>query len=157
MGLHSGASYHLAMWLEAQGFMVRAKQAEARASFVTASRRLAKTILPARLKETIKSSLGDERVKQLRAAEKDSFYSSIDWSRAIAYTEAGRHVININLAGRNKDGIVPQKDYANTCEDIIAALQNWKDARGVKVVERVVHRDEVYKGEYASRASDLYI
>jgi predicted AlkP superfamily phosphohydrolase/phosphomutase len=157
MGLHSGASYHLAAWLEAQGFMTRAKQAEVRASFVTASRRLAKTILPARLKETIKSSLGDERVKQLQAAEKDSFYSSIDWSRTIAYTEAGRHVININLAGRNKDGIVPPEEYKETCNKLIAALQTWKDSCGVNVVEGVVHRDKVYNGEYTSRASDLYI
>ncbi|GEM_PF-1582577 len=157
MGLHSGASYHLAAWLETQGFMLRAKTAEARASFMTASRRLAKTILPARLKETIKSGLGDERVKQLQAAEKDSFYASIDWSRTVAYTEAGRHVININLVGRNKDGIVQPEEYAKTCNEIIAALQTWKDANGVNVVERVARRDEVYKGEYTSRASDLYI
>jgi predicted AlkP superfamily phosphohydrolase/phosphomutase len=157
MGLHSGASYHLAEWLERKGYMRRTRSAEKRASLISASRRAAKTMLPARLKEKIKSSLGDERVKQFQAAEKDSFYSSIDWSQTTAYTEAGRHVININLAGRNQNGIVSEEEYAKLCDRVIQDLGDWKDAQGRAVVERVTRRDEVYKGEYATRASDLYV
>jgi predicted AlkP superfamily phosphohydrolase/phosphomutase len=157
MGLHSGASYHLAQWLEGKGYMRRTKATEKRASFISASRRVAKNLLPTKLKEKIKSSLGDERVKQFQTAEKDSFYSSIDWSQTTAYTEAGRHVININLAGRNQNGIVSQADYDKVCDKLIADLQGWKDAKGNTVVERVVRRDEVYKGEFAIRASDLYV
>jgi predicted AlkP superfamily phosphohydrolase/phosphomutase len=157
MGLHSGASYHLAEWLETHGYMRRTKATEKRASFLRASRRAAKTILPTRLKEKIKSSLGDERVKQLQTAEKDSFYSSIDWSQTSAYTEAGRHVININLEARNQQGIVSQKDYRKVCDKLIQDLTAWKDAKGNAVVARVARRDEVYKGEYAGRASDLYV
>jgi predicted AlkP superfamily phosphohydrolase/phosphomutase len=157
MGLHTGASYHLASWLEENGFMVRAKQAEARASIVGKSRTLAKKILPASLKEKIKSSIGDERLKEIQTAEKDSFYASINWSKTRAYTEAGRHVININLAGRNKDGSVAPEDYHRLIEEIITKLSHWRDAQGSKVVESVVRRDEVYQGEYATRASDLYV
>ncbi len=156
MGRHTGASYHLAAWLEEKGFMVSAKPAT-RATLVRKSRNLAKKILPASVKEKIKSSIGDERLKEIQAAEKDSFYASIDWSQTRAYTEAGRHVININLCGRNQDGVVAPDDYQRVCDDLIRELNTWLDAEGNKVVERVVRRDEVYQGEYASRASDLYI
>ncbi len=157
MGLHSGASYHLAEWLESKGYMRRTKSAEKRASLLSASRRVAKNILPAKFKEKIKASLGDARVKQMQTADKDSFYSSIDWAHTTAYTEAGRHVININLEGRNQTGIVAQEEYAKVCDKIIADLREWKDAKGKPVVERVARRDDAYKGDFAIRASDLYI
>jgi predicted AlkP superfamily phosphohydrolase/phosphomutase len=157
MGLHTGASYHLAAWLETSGFMVRAGQPDSRASLVGTGRRLAKKFLPASVKERLKTSIGDDRLKGLQAAEKDSFYASIDWSQTRAYTEAGRHVININLAGRNQDGIVAGEDYRRICDEIINRLTEWRDAAGNPVVERVVRRDEVYQGEYADRASDLYV
>ncbi|HJQ26232.1 MAG TPA: alkaline phosphatase family protein [Blastocatellia bacterium] len=157
MGRHSGASYHLAEWLEAQGFMARHQSAPPRASLMSAGRRVAKNLLPVAIKETIKSRLGAERVKQMQAAEKDVFYDSIDWSRSRAYTEPGRHVININLAGRNPQGIVASADYERVCAEIINALGEWRDAHGTAVVERVVRRAELYAGPFVERASDLYV
>jgi predicted AlkP superfamily phosphohydrolase/phosphomutase len=155
MGAHTGASYHLADWLEANGFMKRS--AHSRGSLLGATRRAAKTILPGAVKEKIKSGLGAERVKQLQAAEKDSFYSSIDWTATTAYTEPGRHVININLAGRNSAGAVAVEDYEKACDRITRDLGKWTDARGTRVVERVARRDEVYAGPFTGRASDLYV
>jgi predicted AlkP superfamily phosphohydrolase/phosphomutase len=157
MGQHSGASYHLAEWLAGRGFLARQPSAPPRASLMKTGRRVAKNLLPVAIKETIKSRLGAERVKELQAAEKDAFYDSIDWSRSRAYTEPGRHVININLAGRNPQGIVARKDYEKVCAEIIAALSEWQDARGAMVVERVARRDEVYAGPFVERASDLYV
>jgi predicted AlkP superfamily phosphohydrolase/phosphomutase len=157
MGPHTGASYHLADWLEVHGYMIRNRSAQARASFVGATRRAAKNLLPGSVKEKIKSGIGAERVKQLQAAEKDSFYSSIDWAQTTAYTEPGRHVININLAGRNASGKVPSSDYDSVCDRITRDLNEWTDAVGTRVVERVARRDEVYSGPFTERASDLYV
>lgn len=157
MGPHTGASYHLADWLEAHGYMIRSRSAQARASFVGATRRAAKNVLPGLIKEKIKSGIGAERVKQLQAAEKDSFYSSIDWEQTTAYTEPGRHVININLAGRNASGKVPSSDYETVCDRITRHLSEWTDAVGTGVVERITRRDEVYSGPFTERASDLYV
>jgi predicted AlkP superfamily phosphohydrolase/phosphomutase len=157
MGPHSGASYHLAGWLESSGYMARRPFAQRRGSVVSAGRRAAASLLPVGIKEKIKTRLGAERVKQLHQAEKDTFYASIDWSRSVAYTEPGRHVININLAGRNLNGIVAPKDYAAVCDKIIGDLSGWKDERGVELVERVAHRDELYSGPFVERASDLYV
>jgi len=157
MGPHSGAAYHLADWLEARGFMTRQQAATPHTSLMNTGRRVAKSLLPVTIKEKIKMRLGAERLKELQAAEKDAFYGSIDWSRSIAYTEPGRHVININLAGRNPQGIVARSDYPKVCAEIIAALSEWQDASGAAVVERVAPRDEVYAGPFVERASDLYV
>src|SRR5205085_4289996 len=50
-----------------------------------------------------------------------------------------------------------QEKYAEVCERLIADLHEWKDKNGISVVERVSRRDEVYRGDFAIRASDLYI
>jgi predicted AlkP superfamily phosphohydrolase/phosphomutase len=157
MGAHTGASYHLAEWLEANGYLKRDRFVQARGSLIGATRRAAKNLLPGPVKEKIKSGIGAQRVKQLQAAEKDSFYSSIDWTQTIAYTEPGRHVININLAGRNAGGKVPPSDYETVCDRITRDLGEWTDAVGTRVVGQVARRDEVYSGPFTGRASDLYV
>ena len=157
MGQHTGASYQLADWLENKGYMVRTKRPQARRSFVKAGSKAARAVLPASLREQIKSRLGDDRVERLQAADKDSFYSSIDWSRTSAYSEPGRHVININLEERNEHGWIKPSEYAGICSRLISDLSEWMDDQGIKVVERVVRRDEAYAGPFTGRASDLYV
>jgi predicted AlkP superfamily phosphohydrolase/phosphomutase len=156
MGRHTGASYHLAEWLEARGYMVR-RRSSARHSLIASGRRAARSILPASVREQVRARIGEARVAQLQAAEKDSFYSSIDWQRSAAYTEPGRHVININLQGRNPEGVVRQSEYEEVCSRIIDDLNGWSDAGGNRVVDRVVRRDEAYSGPFTERASDLYV
>jgi len=156
MGPHTGASYHLAEWLEDQGFMVR-NGGQAKRSFMNAGRRAARNLLPVSVKKRVKAGIGEARLERLQAAEKDSFYSSIDWSRTTAYTEPGRHVINVNLNGRNIAGIVAQQDYDKVCSQIIERLSEWTDSEGNKIVERVVRRDDAYSGPLMERANDLYV
>jgi predicted AlkP superfamily phosphohydrolase/phosphomutase len=157
MGPHTGASYHLADWLEARGYMARSGGSQARHSILKASRKAARTLLPASVRERVKAGIGDERVGRLQSAEKDAFYSSIDWARTKAYTEPGRHVININLRGRNAAGTVDQSEYDKVCSQIIDDLSKWSDDGGNKVVDRVVRRNEAYSGPFTERASDLYV
>ncbi len=157
MGPHTGASYHLADWLESRGYMARKAGGQARSSFLKAGRQVARSLLPAAVKEMIKAGLSPERMERIQAAEKDSFYSSIDWGRTTCYTEPGRHVININLAGRNVEGIVAPADYDRVTDRLIEDLMKWTDSRGNKIVDRVARRDEVYSGPFTERASDLYL
>ena len=157
MGRHTGASYQLAEWLEAKGYMVRSGRKQPRNSIISAGRKAARSLLPVSVRERVKAGIGEERIGRLQAEEKDSFYSSIDWDRTGAYTEPGRHVININLEGRNAGGRVPLSDYREVCSRIIDDLSQWTDARGVNVVDRVAPRDDVYSGPFTGRASDLYV
>lgn len=157
MGPHTGASYHLADWLDTKGYMVRSGRSQARHSIIKAGRKAARNLLPVSVRERVKAGIGEERVGRMQAAEKDSFYASIDWARTVAYTEPGRHVININLEGRNADGRVAPSDYADVCSRIIDDLNQWADDLGRKVVHRVARRDDVYSGPFTRRASDLYV
>jgi predicted AlkP superfamily phosphohydrolase/phosphomutase len=156
MGPHSGASYHLAGWLERNGFMVRARSA-AQGKALNAGTRLLKRALPESLKKTIKSRMSPEQLEQLKSSDKDSFYSAIDWTKTTAYTEPGRHVININIEGRNRNGIVSPANVDKVCQEIITGLREWTDSAGRQVVEHVVRREDSYTGPFAGRASDLYI
>jgi predicted AlkP superfamily phosphohydrolase/phosphomutase len=160
MGRHSGASYQLADWLQSHGYMARKSRATPAVSGMRAlnkGKNVARALIPTGIKQRIKSTIGGDRVKRLQAVEKDSFYASIDWQKSVAYAEPGRHVININLSGRNGDGLVTEADYSDTCERIIRDLAEWVDSSGTRVVERVVRRDEVYSGPHVHRASDLYV
>lgn len=157
MGPHTGASYHLAAWLESHGYMVRSGKSSGRNSLISAGRRAARSVFPAAVRNRVRAGLGEDRIERLQAAEKDSFYSSIDWEHTAAYTEPGRHVININLEGRNAGGSVSQAEYALVCSRIIDDLSQWTDARGNSVVDRVARREESYVGPFTERASDLYV
>jgi len=137
--------------------MFRKGGAERRASVIAGGRRAARSLLPLALREKIKAGVGAERMQKIQAIEKDSFYSSIDWSRTVAYAEPGRHVININLEGRNAAGNVPAADYDSVCRRISEGLNAWSDPHGARAVARVVRRDEAYAGPFAERASDLYV
>jgi predicted AlkP superfamily phosphohydrolase/phosphomutase len=157
MGPHTQASYHLAAWLEDNRFMFRKGGGEARASVIAGGRRAVRSLLPPALREKLKAGVGIERMQRLQALEKDGFYSSIDWSRTVAYAEPGRHVININLEGRNASGIVPLTEYDSVCGRISEGLSTWTDPSGVPAVGKVVRRDEAYEGPFTERASDLYV
>jgi predicted AlkP superfamily phosphohydrolase/phosphomutase len=157
MGLHTQASYHLAAWLQDNRFMSRKGGAETRASVIAGGRRAARSLLPLALREKIKAGFGAERMQRLQAIEKGGFYSSIDWSRTVAYAEPGRHVININLQERNAAGIVPLTDYDSVCRRISEGLSAWTDKNGVPAVARVVQRDEAYVGPFRERASDMHV
>ena len=156
MGPHTGASYHITDWLEAAGFLVR-KRGASSTNLIGFARDAARRALPGFVKESLKAGIGSDRVKRMQSMEKDTFYSSIDWERTTAYSEPGRHVININLAGRNLGGIVPAADYDTVRDEVIGRLTEWTDPKGRRAVDHVVKREEVYKGPFAERASDLYV
>ena len=157
MGRHTGASYQIAEWLEEKGYMARRRRSKTRRAVIGAGRKAARGLLPLSVRERVKAGMGEERIEKLHAAEKDSFYSSIDWQSTLAYTEPGRHVININLEGRNLSGSVSRSEYEEVCSRIIDDLREWIDLEGNKVVDRVVRRAEVYSGPFTERASDLYV
>src|SRR5262245_11943658 len=97
MGRHSNASYRLPDLLCERGLMARSSARGRGKAALVHAKDVATRILPQSVKEKLKTTVGAERVKRLQAAEKDSFYQSIDWSRTLAYSEPGRHVVNINL------------------------------------------------------------
>jgi predicted AlkP superfamily phosphohydrolase/phosphomutase len=80
----------------------------------------------------------------------------VDWSRTTAY--ATRIGININLKGREPEGIVDQSEYNNLIKTVTERLKNLIDPEtGETVVERIYRKEEVCNGPYIKDANDIYI
>ena len=87
-------------------------------------------------------------------------FSAVDWRQSRAYSEETPYFpsIWINLKGREPLGVVEPGDYASTCDQVKAALEQWRDPyTGQKMVKRVFRREDLYSGPYVDRAPDLTI
>jgi predicted AlkP superfamily phosphohydrolase/phosphomutase len=166
MGCHTQGSFHVVEWLVESGFLAL-KPAQTNANAAAEStpgvmqelgrgaRQVAKTLLPAAVRETIKSMVGE---KAAPIANKDRFYNRIIWPETRAYSEHGRNVININLKGRNKFGVVEPQDYDRVCDELIAKIKEWRDPdTGLPVVKDIKKRAEMYFGPHIEQASDMYV
>jgi predicted AlkP superfamily phosphohydrolase/phosphomutase len=94
-------------------------------------------------------------------AKVDSYLvaSHIDWSHTKAFSFGVHGSIFINLAGRQPMGIVqPGREYEDVRTGIITRLSQLTDPEnGVKVVERVYRREELYHGDFLHLAPDLLV
>jgi predicted AlkP superfamily phosphohydrolase/phosphomutase len=83
-----------------------------------------------------------------------------DWpaTRAFAQPADNQGYVRLNMAGRERDGIVEQADAEALMDEIAAGLMTFRDPDGtpaVKAVERVV--DTFDTGEHADRLPDLIV
>ncbi len=84
----------------------------------------------------------------------------VNWSKTRAYTSVRStgEGINVNLAGRESDGIVDPSDFERVRDQVAEAVGSFVDPRtGTKPVARVWRREELFKGRYADEAPDLLL
>lgn len=81
----------------------------------------------------------------------------VDWNRTIAYMSApGSYGININLNGRQNNGIVKAADYEEVCQKIIKQLKLVKNPLNNKpLFKEVVKSSYVYRGHLSPSAPDI--
>jgi predicted AlkP superfamily phosphohydrolase/phosphomutase len=84
---------------------------------------------------------------------------AIDWSRTRAYLySASSHGIEINLAGRQPEGIVAPDDYEDLREELIAKLAALTfPGSDERAFSRVLRREEAYSGPHVARAPDIVL
>jgi len=78
-----------------------------------------------------------------RSIIKAPIISTINWDETMAYTIYS-YGININLKGREPNGIIDKNDYNKTREIIIEKLLKLKDPEGRRVIEKVWKIEEFY-------------
>lgn len=85
--------------------------------------------------------------------------TDIDWKTTQAFCRGKEGDIFINLAGRDRHGIVrPGIEYERVRDRIIAAFEGLVDPQtGDKAVARVHRREELYRGPMIEWAPDLII
>ncbi|MDD1650817.1 MAG: alkaline phosphatase family protein [Methylococcaceae bacterium] len=87
----------------------------------------------------------------------EEWLSNIDWSRTRAFS-IGLNSLYINVAGREKFGIVPATERLNLAREIAGRLRTWTDeSNGQPVVTRPSLREEIYRGPYLAEAPDIIV
>ncbi len=82
-----------------------------------------------------------------------------DWrrTRAFAHPADNQGYVRLNLAGRERDGIVPPERAEALLAEIAAALATFRNADGSAAIESVVRAAELYPGRRAERLPDLVV
>jgi predicted AlkP superfamily phosphohydrolase/phosphomutase len=87
----------------------------------------------------------------------EEFFKEVDWSRTKAYA-LGLGGIYLNRRDREANGILDDAGAAEAARDIIRGMTGMVDVdRGVRAVERVLTRGEIYAGDFVSQAPDLLV
>ncbi len=85
----------------------------------------------------------------------EPFYEWIDWENTKAY--ASPFGINVNLKGREPDGIVSMTEYDEVRQTIKNELYKLRDSEtGENLIKEVLCREEIYSGPYIDEAADLF-
>ncbi|MDO8141484.1 MAG: alkaline phosphatase family protein [Candidatus Brocadiales bacterium] len=98
------------------------------------------------------------KVKKLRVPmlkrDRLAISEMIEWNASRAY--ATSFGININLRGREPNGMVPPGDYNSLVEEIRNHLYQVKDPdTGRKIISKVFTKEELYHGPYEGSAPDI--
>jgi len=89
--------------------------------------------------------------------EAGDFMRNVDWRGTRAYA-LGLGSIYLNLAGRERDGIVSPEDAEAVTADIKRGLTGLVDSdRGSVAIRGVSSRGEIYSGAYAAESPDLVV
>ena len=85
---------------------------------------------------------------------------SVNWAKTRAYTSVRStgEGVNVNLAGREPDGVVDPGDFERVRDEVAERLEAFVDPRtGQKPIARIWRREEVFKGRFAQDAPDLLL
>ncbi|MBL8077989.1 MAG: alkaline phosphatase family protein [Anaerolineales bacterium] len=112
--------------------------------------------IPLDLRHRVKSSLPHDWRRWLTRFWRNGY----DWKKTRAFTLASdtHGWIQINLKGRETEGIVEVEDYEALCEKISVGLRSFVDAdTGKPIVEAVARSSQLYKGEKQGLLPDLIV
>lgn len=94
-----------------------------------------------------------------RLTQDEWYLNQIDWSKTQAYMPApGSYGLNINLEGRQIQGIVKPSDYDRVRQDLIELLQTIRTPENNQpLFKAVLPREVVYNGDAVEDAPDLLL
>jgi predicted AlkP superfamily phosphohydrolase/phosphomutase len=80
----------------------------------------------------------------------------VDWSKTKVFSPFGSYIY-VNLAGREKKGVVDPKDYEKIREKVIGLFRNPKDPEtGENVVNMILKKEEAaFLGQHGDRVGDI--
>jgi predicted AlkP superfamily phosphohydrolase/phosphomutase len=93
------------------------------------------------------------------APDRASFFAQVDWSKSRAYSFGFFGNINLNLHGREPQGIVePGRDAEDLKAELTARLLELADPEtGEAIVDAVYRKEELYSGLHLDQAPDVLV
>ena len=145
---------NLNTWLEQQGYLAYAGDAEQR------RRRLAGSILGLRrhLPESLRYALKQRLPRARTRARTIEEYTIVDWerTRVFAYGIFGNVVLNVR--GRERSGAVePGVEYEQLRDELINALTALCGPSGERIVAAVHRREDLFFGPHLDKVPDLLV
>jgi hypothetical protein len=96
-------------------------------------------------------------LKEDAADDPAEWLPGIDWSRTRAFS-IGLNSLYINVAGRERFGIVPAAERLDLAREIAGRLHGWTDeTTGLPVATRASLREEIYRGPFLAEAPDIIV
>lgn len=84
-----------------------------------------------------------------------AFLDEIDWKQTKAFFAQDKGIW-VNVIEREPEGIVPEKDFDSVVEEASAALNSvFSPENQTPVFEKVLRRDEAFRGLYSDRLPDV--
>ncbi len=81
-----------------------------------------------------------------------------DWAHTMAYATGNLGNINLNIKGRDPQGVIEPEQVDEVIAAISEALYELRDPEtGAKMVAEVMRREDIYTGDQIERAPDLLI
>ncbi|MCO6452735.1 MAG: alkaline phosphatase family protein [Caldilineales bacterium] len=120
---------------------------------VKKSMHLAQRFLPVGVKGYLKRYTGAHA-----AVESFIDKADIDWSRTKAYSTGNLGNINLNIIGRDPEGVIRPDEVESVIAEITAALLELRNPdTGELMVAEVLRREQIYTGDLVDLAPDLLI
>jgi len=88
-------------------------------------------------------------LRKLKGYRPTMEYEVVDWSKTLAYFRRDTWSFILNLAGRQPNGIVSQKEYEKILNRLISALKS------TNLFEYLYKSSDLYRGPFVSRAPDI--
>lgn len=112
--------------------------------------------LSGRLRGAVAAAMPDRLALELTARLE---LRGVDWSstRAFAHPADNQGYVHLNLAGRERNGIVDAAEADELCEQIAAGLADFRDPDGEPAVASVDRVAERWQGSCADRLPDLVV
>jgi predicted AlkP superfamily phosphohydrolase/phosphomutase len=87
----------------------------------------------------------------------EELFANVDWSRTQAYS-VGLNCLYLNIAGRERDGILVDVEADEILKKITEKLKAFKDPKtGRNVVDEVYRPSEVFRGSEVASGPDLIV
>ena len=112
--------------------------------------------MPSGLRAAVADALPDRLALELTAHLE---LRGIDWATTRAFTHPADNqgYVRLNLAGREREGIVAPADADALLEEIATGLTTFARTDGAPAIDSIVRAQQLYPGEHADRLPDLAV